>query len=406
MEYIIFDDSRIANFYPLTLTRPVFDLRSGILKLRQRIQGYMGIQFNKVIIADYLESLYRERHPDWKINEITGQDTIFINSRLQINEKLVERINKLPPNSCLVGPTDILAARFIPDTVYSNSQEIEKLFKDKAKILLPEAKCWNYPWELITANSEYLLRDYEDFFYEKDNKFETELGITVINPYNLWIGEGTMIKPGVVIDAQKGPVVLDEEAIVLPNVVITGPVYIGKKSIIKPGSIISEGTSIGPVCKIGGEVENTIFQAYTNKQHEGYLGHSYLGEWINLGAGTCNSDLKNNYRNVRVYFYPDGDRVDTGNQFIGAVIADHTKTGINSSINTGTVIGVGCNLYGQNLIKDFVPSLTWGEAPNFTDYNQNKFNETAALSKQRRGLGYSEAEMELYNKIRRIEQTI
>ena len=228
------------------------------------------------------------------------------------------------------------------------------------------------------------------------------MGTTILNPYNIWIGKDAKIKPGVIIDASDGPVILDENALIMPNAVLVGPVYLGKNSMIKVGAKIYKGTSIGPVCKVGGEVEETIFQAYSNKQHDGFLGHSYIGEWVNIGAGTTNSDLKNNYRNVEVYFYPSGKKVDSESKFVGTFIGDHTKTGINSTINTGTVVGVGCNLFGRELIKDFIPSFRWGEGSELTEYQEDKFLETVKIVKQRRNLKLTKNEKELYTNIRKM----
>ncbi len=399
MQYIIFDDEKHKNFYPLTFTRSTGDLRVGILKLRQRIKAYFGFEDNNMIISEKLEKIYMERHPDWKINSFSEGESFFINSRLKIEEKIVKKIEELPINTCFIQNNDIVAAKVKTKERKISTENISEIFKDLKKIKIDDGFLWEYTWELISENSDYITKDFKNFFYEKDNFFETEMGVTILNPYDVWIGDGVEIKPGVVIDASEGPVVLDEGAKVMSNAVIIGPAYIGKKSMIKVGAKIYEGTSIGPVCKIGGEVEETIFQAYSNKQYDGFLGHSYLGEWIYLGADTNNSDLKNNYKKVKTYFYPKNKKVDSGTQFLGTIIADHCKTGINSTINTGTVIGVGCNLFGRDLISDFVPSFSWGEGSNLMKYKIDKFLETAELVKKRRKLSLSEAEKNLYNNI-------
>ncbi len=402
MKYILFDDNSWSNFFPITLTRSTGDLRVGILKLRQRISAYFGLKETNIIISSFLEKIYSERHKKWQVNIITAEDTIFINSRLKVDENITRKIKKLSPNSCLVYENTILAARQIPKAGKTSSEDIHDLFKKLKKIDVEKKYTWEYLWEFIKENAEYIKRDFMDFFYEKDNFFKTEPGVTVINPYNVWIGEKADIMPGVIIDATNGPVVLDKNVKIMANSVIIGPVYIGKNSIIKTGAKIYEGTSVGPVCKIGGEVEGTIFQAYTNKQHDGFLGHSYLGEWVNIGAGTNNSDLKNNYKNVAVYFYPEGNKIDSVSQFIGTFIGDHTKTGINSTINTGSVIGVGCNLFGRELVTDFIPSFRWGDASNLSVYIEDKFMETAKIVKRRRKLKLTANEKELYRNIRKI----
>lgn len=398
MKFVIFDDEYYKNFFPLTFTRSTGDLRVGIVKLRQRIQAFVNEEINSFIIPAFLENIYREHHPKWTINEISREETIFINSRIRIDDNILKNVNNLPENSCLVSGKNILAVKFKPDKKQISTETISELWKNLKVIPIGGKYCWNYTWEFITENSKYIKQDFEDFFYDKDNFFETEVGVTILNPYNVWLGEGVTLKPGVVLDATDGPIVIDEDAMVMSNAVIMGPVYIGKKSTIKAGAKIYEGTSIGPVCKIGGEIEETIIQAYSDKQHDGFLGHSYLGEWINLGADTNNSDLKNNYKNVKVYFYPTKKKIDSGSQFVGTIIGDHSKTGINCSINTGTVIGVGCNLFGKDLIKDFIPSFSWGEGSNLTNYKIEKFMETAEMVKKLRKLELSNNEKELYKK--------
>ena len=401
MEFVVFDDSCWENFFPITLTRSTADLRVGILKLRQRIASYFSLEETNVIISEKLKAIYQERHPDWQINTLKNSDTIFINSRLKINEELKKKILSLPENSCLCTNEDILAARFIPGTQEISTENFKSLLKNLKKIEIKKGFCWQYLWQFISENSDYILHDFQEYFFDKDNYFETETGVTVLNPYNVWIGEGTEIKPGVVIDATEGPVILDENVKIMSNSVIIGPVYIGKNSIIKAGAKIYHGTSIGPVCKIGGEVEETIIQGFSNKQHDGFLGHSYLGEWINMGADTNNSNLKNNYTNVKIFFYPKKDKVDSQCQFMGSIIGDHSKTAINSTINAGAVIGVGCNLLGSDAISDFVPSFSWRMNSRYETYQIDKFFETANLMKQRRSLNLTDNEKELYTKISR-----
>ena len=399
MNFVIFDDERRSNFFPITYTRSTGDLRIGILKLRQRISSYLDLSGTNVIVSSELEAIYKERHKNWKVNEATTEETIFINSRIKIDKNVKKAVLALRQGECLVNSETTLAARCNPKIKKITSESINDLFTDLKKIENPEINCWKYLWELIEENAEYIKRDFNDIFYDKDNYFETELGTTVINPYNVWIGEGTVMKPGVVIDATDGPVVIDENVTILPNAVIIGPAYIGKGSTIKVGAKIYKGTSIGPVCKIGGEVEETIFQGYTNKQHDGFLGHSYLGEWINLGADTNNSDLKNNYKTVSIYSYPDKKKIDSQSHFLGVIIGDHSKTGINSTINTGTVIGIGCSLFGADLIKNHIPSFNIGTGTRSAEYILEEFIETAVLVKKRRGLKFSESEKELYSKI-------
>ncbi len=399
MNYIIFDDAERNGFFPLTLNRSTGDLRVGILKLRQRLFTDFDMDDMNILIHSDLKDIYEERHPEWNINSFSAGDYIFVNSRLKINPELVEKIKNL--QSCTgIRHRDIIAAvrmKFDGGEISSECfdyDNIEWIDTDDEKIGF-----WGNIPDFVKENAEYIERDFKAYFYEKDNYFETEMGVMVMNPYNIWLGEGCRIQPGVVIDATEGPVVIDEDAQIMANSVIIGPVYIGKKTKIKAMAKIYEGTTIGPVCKIGGEIEESIIHGYSNKQHDGFLGHAYLGEWVNLGADTNNSDLKNNYGNVKIYSYKTSSMLDSGTQFMGSIIGDHTKIGINCSLNTGVVIGMGCNLYGRELISGFIKDFSWGEADKLTEYRPDKFFATASIVKQRRNLEFSETEKVLYNKL-------
>ncbi len=407
MDLIVFDDHKWGNFFPITLTRPTTEIRVGILKLRQRISAYFDTEINMYIINELLKDVYSERHPNWQINKIQKKEEyLLINSRLLPEEKSVKQIKELKTGECLIQNDSVVAARLILPAGEIDLPALLELCSKLKVINAKDIRLLEFLWEAIKYNSEFITRDFKDYFYEKDNYFETEMGVTVLNPYDIWIGEGTEIKPGVVIDATGGPVVIDEDATIMPNAVIIGPAFIGKNTVIKVGAKIYEGTSIGPNCKVGGEVEETIIQAFSNKQHDGFLGHSYLGEWVNIGADTNNSDLKNNYQNVKVWFYPEKTKKDTNCRFVGSFIGDHTKVGINCSINTGTVIGVGCNLYGRDLISDFIPCFSWGEAQQLLPYKVEKFLETTKIVKERRKQTLSQPEIELYKKISQKSQGV
>jgi UDP-N-acetylglucosamine diphosphorylase/glucosamine-1-phosphate N-acetyltransferase len=398
MDIIIFDDARRADFFPLTLTRSTSDLRVGILKLRQRLMAMLNTDECNLIVDAELQELYRQRHPGWDVNTLPDGDVLLVNSRLRLDDDLVTQLQALQSGCLLVCGDVVIAARMQITAQQITAEQLPQLLASCTEEEI-DAHLWCYPWELIAANSAMLEADFQAWFYDKDNFFETELGVTILNPYNVWIGEGAHLMPGVIIDASQGPVVIDEGAVVMHHAVIIGPAYVGKKSRIKVGAKIYEGTSIGPVCKVGGEVEETIIQAYSNKQHDGFLGHSYLGEWVNLGADTNNSDLKNTYKAVAMYSYSAGTSVSTGQTFVGCLIGDHAKTGINSTINTGAVIGVGCNLFGRELISGFIPDFSWGSAAMLSEYRFDAWADTADKVKQRRGLALGDEEKDLYTKI-------
>jgi len=204
------------------------------------------------------------------------------------------------------------------------------------------------------------------------------------------IGEGTKVKPGVVLDAENGPIYIGSNATIFSNAVIEGPAFVGDRSLIKIGAKIYENTSIGEVCKVGGEVEGSIIHSYSNKQHDGFLGHAYLGMWVNLGADTNNSDLKNNYGNVKMVI--DGKAVDTGSMFMGLVMGDHSKSSINTMFNTGTVVGVSSNVYGSGFPPKAVPSFAWGGGGELTTYEIGKAIDVARRVMGRRKMELSPVE--------------
>lgn len=400
MQIIVFDDHKRSSFYPLTLTRSTGDLRCGILKLRQRLESSFGAdETTSVIIDPVLVPLYTERHPDWQINSPLEGKRLYINSRVKISDDSLKQIKALGDNSALVHDNYVIAVLVTSKHAGFTSQIETSKLPNGINIIPTVHPTYDCMSDIIHDNSRMLNWDFNHYFYDSDNFFETEPGVTVLHPYNVWIAEGVSLSPGVVLDASEGPIVIDEGAKVMPNAVLCGPLYIGKKSLVKIGAKIYGSTSIGPVCKVGGEIEGSIFQAYSNKQHDGFLGHAYIGEWVNLGADTNNSDLKNTYKNVTFYSYPHHSKIDSGTRFLGCVIGDHSKTGINCSINTGAVIGVGCNLWGQGLISDFIPDFSWGESKQLIPYRLQAFCETAGVVKQRRNLSFSEAEAKLYQHI-------
>lgn len=399
MQIAIFDD-RPIDFYPVAFTRSVGDIRCGALKLRQRLQAMLTAEQDIIFIESRLVELYRERHPDWLINDYNG-DCLLVNSCLKMDDIVLEQIRSIDIGMSLTDAAGRIIAMRTQLTGFHTPNELLSMAQ-KLKPTTCKAVLYSNMADLIMDNKRMIEYDFDQLFYDKDNYIETEMGVTVLNPYKVWIGEGTVLKPGVILDATSGPIIIDEEAEIMANAVIIGPAYIGKNTKIKIAAKIYEGTSIGPVCKIGGEVEGSIIQAYSNKQHDGFIGHAYLGEWVNLGADTNNSDLKNNYKPVSMYSYRSQTKVNAGYQFLGSVIADHVKTGINCSLNTGVVIGMGSNLWGKDLISDYIPDFSWGEAKSLSEYRLAAFIATARIVKQRRKMEVSDLEAELYTYISKL----
>ena len=258
-----------------------------------------------------------------------------------------------------------------------------------------------YPWNLVGA-TERMLEEDCSLFRSLRSSYDASVSSAahLISKDSIYIGNGVRVDAGAVIDASEGSVILDEECRVMANAVICGPCYVGKRTTIKVGAKIYGPCSFGPVCKLGGEIGETVIQGYSNKQHDGFLGHAYLGEWVNLGAGTEVSDLKNNYGPVRVW--ADDVMVDSGEIFVGPTIGDHSKTGINSMLNSGCVIGFSCNVFGSEYLPKFIPSFSWGGADELVEYDLEKAIETARVVMSRRSLELGQVEEDLFREIYNI----
>ena len=271
------------------------------------------------------------------------------------------------------------------------------------RIDVPEARLLSFPWQLIEFNADVIADD----FARSPVRGQAEdcvvyPGVQIVNPDQVVIGEKVVIRAGAVLDASEGPIVIADRAVVMPNATIVGPVAVGPDSIVKAGAKILTGTSIGPVCKVGGEVEETIFAAYSNKQHDGFLGHSYIGEWVNIGAASNNSDLKNNYSPVRMWCA--GTERETGRQFLGLLMGDHTKTGINTLFNTGTVVGFNCNIFSSEMPGKFVPSFSWGHGQSMIRYELEKAMQTASVVMERRRVKFTAEHRAVFEKIFEIRE--
>jgi len=258
-----------------------------------------------------------------------------------------------------------------------------------------DAYLFEYPWHLIQKNDEEIKKDIN--LIKPSRAGEKFDGVHFINKKDIFIEENVIIKPNVTLDASDGPIYVDKGVKILSNTYIAGPVYIGEKTFVKANTQIYHGTSIGPVCKAGGEIENSIIHSYSNKQHEGFLGHAYLGSWVNIGASSNNSDLKNDYGNIKVII--DGKEVNTESQFFGLIMGDHSKCAINTMFNTGTVIGVNANIFGSGFPRNFIPSFSWGGAQGFTTYGLDKALEVAEKVMERRNKILDDTDKKILNYI-------
>ena len=362
MTIFVFEDTDRKKFLPLVYMRKVYDLKCGVMTLKEKIDAY----FSKT----------------------NFHFTIFVNGRVLADDDLVSSV-KACKSPCLLIQDDILIAA-VMDIEKAKGIDIEKPLNvhsfdsfelDKRSV---KARIVTYPWDLVHRNAKEIESDTE-LLRLKSPSLKTGqaiIGVNMTNKRNIFIGRNAVLKPGVLIDAEEGPVIIDDGAKILGNAVIMGPAYIGKETVIKAGAKIYGGTTIGPLCKVGGEVEGSIFHGYSNKQHDGFIGHSYICEWVNLGADTNNSDLKNNYGNVKVHI--NGQLMDSGNMFVGLFMGDHSKSGINTMFNTGTVVGISSNVFGPGFPPKFIPSFSWGGADKLVEYSVEKAVETAKIVMKRR----------------------
>lgn len=283
--------------------------------------------------------------------------------------------------------------------------ELERILESRhvRRVEWPEARLLSFPWQLIEFSAPAIADDFARMPFRGQSEDSVVYpGVHIVDPEHVLIGEKAVIRSGVVLDATGGPIVIGDRAVIMPNASIVGPVSVGPDAIVKAGAKILEGTSIGAVCKVGGEVEETIFGAYSNKQHDGFIGNSYLGEWVNIGAASNNSDLKNNYSPVRMWCA--GSVRETGRQFLGLLMGDHTKTGINTLFNTGTVVGFNCNIFSSEMPATFVPSFSWGHGGHMTPYDIEKAMNTAAVVMERRRVKFSAAHQQLFRKIHELSE--
>ncbi len=408
MHICIFEDNKVDNFYPLTLSHPVYDLVCGMKTLREKILRYFPNSSQTLFCRKYLEETVKQNNPGIGVNLLEDDNYLFINGRVLIDENFFEQVGKNTAEKVLVKDNVLIAAKVTSETINKIKSSIKELPEpsDFGGIHAEnsDVDTVDYIWDLIKLNGPQIKQDFTLInapgISEEARLFRS---VNLINKDDVIIESGAVIKPGVVIDASNGPIYIGKDVEINANSVIEGPVSIGEKTRVKALANIYENVSIGKVCKIGGEVEETIIMQYTNKQHSGFLGHAYLGSWINIGADTNCSDLKNNYSTIKVRM--NGKEVDTNLQFLGLIMGDHSKTAINTMFNTGTIAGFSCNIFGDGFPDKFIPSFSWGGREHMETYDVNKSVETAKKVMPRRKVNMTKADEDLFNTIFNITES-
>jgi UDP-N-acetylglucosamine diphosphorylase/glucosamine-1-phosphate N-acetyltransferase len=400
----VYEDEKIADFYPAVYFRPVFDLLCGTTTLLEKILRVYPHANLHLLTREELAPIVRERYPsipcnEWKSKSLNQKQILFLNGRGIFSGNILIPLEG--KEEVFHSDGEIIGFRSNSDRIEGWNPEFplrEETLREVLKSVTPREvpiSIARYPWNLFEWNGDLIT---QEFAGSGENEgILDERAVLQGDKQLLSIEKGSRVGPLCFLDVSNGPIQIERDVEVRPPSIIEGPAFIGNGTHID-GAKIRSGTSIGPVCRIAGEVEESVFQGYTNKHHEGFLGHAYVGEWVNLGAGTNNSDLKNNYSNVRVML--NEKEIDTGQMKIGCFIGDHTKTGIGSLITTGAVLGIFCNFFGgKGVSPKSVPSFSWGTNEPFAPYRLDEAIDTAKKVMERRDVTMTESYENLIQKL-------
>ncbi|MDX1758874.1 MAG: GlmU family protein [Arenibacter algicola] len=381
MNYILFDGTVRRALLPFTFTRPVADIRIGILTIREKWENYLGNTIT-TITEDYLS----ERFPMVEMDE-----NVLINASFLPNNELVNLVANLNEKEAVFYGEEVIA-------FYTKETQEEVDFSTYTHIEYegPLLRIEN-TWDIFSKNGEAMQADFELLTKGRKSAPISKTN-SLVNPENIFLEEGASVEYSI-LNASEGPIYLGKNSEVWEGNLIRGGFALCEKAVVKMGARIYGPTTVGPYSKVCGEISNSVLIGYSSKGHEGYLGNSVLGEWCNIGADSNNSNLKNNYAKVRLWNYDTEKFEQTGLQFCGLMMGDHSKTAINTMFNTGTVIGVNCNIYVPGFPRNFVPSFSWGGASGFTTYQPQKAFEAAKVMMARRGVEFNEMDAKILNHV-------
>lgn len=386
MNYILFDGPVRNQLLPFTYTRPVADIRVGILTIREKWERFLG-STTTTITEDYLS----EKYPMVELEE-----NVLINSSFLPNEELVENIRSLQSKQALFWEEEVIAF-FTQDAQETVDFEDYETLEYSGEITRIE-----YPWDIFSKNGIAIEADFE--LLTRGRKPQP-ISVTnrVASPENIFIEEGAKVEFST-LNARTGPIYIGKNAEIMEGSLIRGPFALCEGSTVKMGAKIYGPTTIGPYSKAGGEINNSVIFAYSNKGHDGFLGNSVLGEWCNLGADTNTSNLKNDYSEVKIWSYEQQKFVPTGLQFCGLMMGDHAKCAINTMFNTGTVVGVNANIFGSGFSRNVIGSFTWGGPAGYKTYLPKKAFEVAREVMKRRNLSFSQVDEDILSHVFEITQ--
>ena len=380
MNYILFDGEHRDALLPFTYTRPVADIRIGILTIREKWELFLG-STTTTVTEDYLS----EKYP-----MVEMEQNVMINASYIPTENLVHQIKNLKENQAVYDGDTMIAFFSLED------QEIDidtlEVFQCEGELLKVETT-----WDIFSKNGAAIEADFKLL---TDNRTSVPIPEKTVafNPESIFIEEGAKL-PLCVLNATDGPIYIGKNTEIMEGSMVRGPFALCEGSTLKMGTKIYGPTTVGPHSKVGGEVNNSVFFGYSNKGHDGFLGNSVIGEWCNLGADTNNSNLKNNYAEVRLWSYETENFAKTGLQYCGLMMGDHSKCGINTMFNTGTVVGVSANVFGSGFPRNFIPSFSWGGAQGFTTFLTSKAFEVATEVMKRRDQEFSAQESAILEQV-------
>lgn len=408
MKYIIFEDIKYENLFPLNLLRASFDIKAGVFSMKERIEHYLPEDsrvelFVRDSIADYVT-----QNNNNLVNKFPAEDTIFLNGRIVFSKKVIDWIaESMSFNSVIDFEDTIVAAKMQVSEIEKRKDGFNfclnnNFFDGLKKINNTNYQFQNifeiinYPWDVLKSLDVNLGFDL-NYLLESVKGQEKNPDVNQENDNN-FVSASAKVYPGVILDTVSGEIFIDDNAVIEPLTYLKGPVYIGKNALVKSGSRIYGPCSIGHSSKVSGEISNSVFHSCVNKQHDGFIGHTYACPFVNFGADTVTSNLKNNYSKIRVNQF--GNNINTGMQFLGSIVGDHSKFGINTMLNTGTICGIFANVAGGGFPDKLINSFEWNIIGTEKEkYNLDKAFETAKMVMKRRGLDMSEAYMNMVKSI-------
>lgn len=373
MRILLSDNGLHLRFAPLTLTRPVGNLRMGILTNDERWKQFIPAANIFFETEDYLQNKFKG----------TDKFDIKINANIIPNQEIVTQVLSLKNNTRLICEGISIAEK--GNTI---KEDIE--FSGELPVIL------NHRWELYQLNGRVLADDFELLTKERESQIISSSNTIIGDSSLIFLEEGASVE-ACILNTKSGPIYIGKNAEIMEGSVVRGPLALCESAGLKLGTKVYGPTTLGPHCKVGGEVNNVIFQAYSNKGHDGFIGNAVIGEWCNLGADTNSSNLKNNYSNVKAYSYETDQMENTDVQFMGLMMGDHSKCGINTMFNTATVVGVSANIYGGDFPSKKIDSFSWG-GPNhrIVDFQLEKAIEAAKAMMERRNVPFTEADKEIF----------